>query len=388
MSTANTSQCSWNVRNTKVPNALTVLTFGDVHLGQATTGTDWIIQSLYAITSDPTVAVTVDIIMIEGDLFDHLLYLNYTHLDLIQIWGLHLLKYCAKNNIALRVLEGTPGHDMRQSNFFNYLNTGYDVKCDLLYVTDLHYEVHPKLGVSILYLPDEHRSDCVESYELAKRLLAEHGVSKADFILMHGAFDYQLPAIVKNTHSSNAWQELVEYYIFVGHVHQYSQYGKILAAGSLERLCHGDEGDKGHLRVTIKPTGQHDIRFVKNTRAKVYLTIDCKGLTAASAIELIKNKLRSIPKQSYVRILALRTDNIAVALDVIKVEFPDYYWKLERATVESDTPSDVEINLLETYTPIDLTKNNIPTLIKERLINNNVSANKIARAMELLERAL
>jgi hypothetical protein len=372
-----------------VPGKLSIICFGDVHLGHNSTKSEWILPNLYAITKPAEVARTTDFIFIEGDLFDHLLYLNNKSLGPIQTWVIYLLNYCKRNDIALRVLEGTPGHDMRQSQLFEDLNSGFNIGCDLKYVTDLHYEYHEKTGVSILYLPDEHRPECSESLELAKRLLSEQGVDKVDFILMHGAFDYQLPEIVKNKHDNKMWQALVNHYIFVGHVHQFSQHGKILAAGSLDRLCHGDETPKGHIYLTISDSGD-TINFIENTNAKIYSTIDCKGISVEKALAKIKHTVSKFPKESFIRVKAFKTDNIAVALDVLKVEYPDFNWKLEREDEFAKTNLDlaIEITLQQNYTPIDLTKENIPILLAEALRNKGVCEDKITRALQLLGKSL
>ncbi len=367
-------------------NAVELLVVGDVHLGHPNTPTTHILPNLRRILPDNAETAQLDVVIIEGDLFDRLLYLNNEHLSDIQHWVIRTLVLCKKHDIALRVLEGTPGHDMQQSKMFITLNEAYDIGADVRWVTKLSVEIHPTLGVSFLYLPDEYGPPDI-CYEHAVRCLQENGLSQVDFVVMHGQFDYQLPPHVnEKAHSSALWQPLAKYNVFVGHVHQHSQNGNIIAAGSFDRLVHGDESPKGHVRVRISPT-EHSIRFVENKGAKRYDTVDCRGLSVEEAIDKIRAHVAILPKGAWVRVWALRTDSITSAKDVLRLEYPDFTWdyKIEKP-VENVTVdySGLALTPDYQYVPIDLTETTLPELLKARLVQNGLDVTDVEGCMRLV----
>ena len=140
---------------TKVKDEVNIAVFGDVHLGHDKTKTNEIISKLYKLFPETEATRNLDFIFIEGDLFDRLLYLNNDYMVDIVIWMEWLLNKCAKHGIALRVLEGTPSHDMRQPEIMASLAKKYTDDLDFKYADTLCIEFHERTGLSILYLPDE-----------------------------------------------------------------------------------------------------------------------------------------------------------------------------------------------------------------------------------------
>lgn len=375
-------------KKTKVAGQLNLAVFGDVHLGHHRTTTDEIIEGLYGFFPRNKETKELDIIVIEGDLFDRLLFLNDVHRPLIIEWMAKLLKMCAEYDIKLRVLEGTPSHDCRQSKLFVDVNGEFNIGADLKYIDDLSIEMMDDLGISVLYLPDEWDISLQKCYDSALKKMLEYGLDKVDFVIMHGAFDYQFPPNLGiETHNSRDWCSIVNYHIFVGHVHQYSQYDKILAAGSVDRLSHGDEKPKGHLRVSVKPNGESQIKFIVNPLAKIYLTIDCVGLSVEQSIEKIRTIIEGKPKGSYFRILSTMGSNISVALEWLKAEFPDYYWDTKVELAPEDKPSDNIVLAVDKFVPIDINAGNIVKLVMDR-IDDSVSPEMKERCKALLEEVL
>lgn len=366
---------------TKKPGTLSISVFGDVHLGNRRTLAPDVIAGLVSFFPDTKETDGLDLIIIEGDLFDEGLVFYHEYLGLIQNWMLQLLKLCHTKKIALRVLEGTPSHDMHQSRQFQTLldATGWDV--DFRYVEDLEIEHHPKFG-NILYVPDEWGTSCEHCYTAAKSLIADHGLTKVDFCIFHGAFDYQLPAHKGiPTHDSKAWQELVVYAIFAGHIHQYSKNGLIIASGSTDRFTQGDEKDKGHVRAQLSPHGSK-FQFVPNPLAKKYVTIDCRNMSASDALDLVKTKV-NLPKGSFLRIQYTKLDSLSTMKTYLRIEYPDFYW--DDLVVDGGTER-LENKLLPemVFKTIHLNPGNLAQMMEERFINNNYSAADIADALNCL----
>ena len=57
-------------------------------------------------------------------------------------------------NIILRILEGTPSHDWKQSKLFIHLNDLTKAGTDVKYIDSLSIEYIDKFGINVLY-PDE-----------------------------------------------------------------------------------------------------------------------------------------------------------------------------------------------------------------------------------------
>ena len=375
--------------NTRISKPINFLEISDVHLGHHRTRTPKVIDGLYKLLPEGKETQDLDLIIIAGDLFDRLLQKNDEWMWMIELWAMWLLKVCAKNNIVLRVLEGTPSHDWKQSKMFETYNKGTEFAADVRYVETLEYEYHTGLGLGILYLPDEWHPDLTHCFKEAKRVLAEHGEEQADIIIMHGQFEYQLPEHVGiEFHSSAAWESIVREFIFCGHVHHHSHRGKILVAGSFERLKHGEEEPKGYIRGTLMPNGRHKVRFVENTAAQQYVTIDCRDLPVNEAMAKIDTVVRTLPEGSFIRIEASSSDNVAAAIPFLKEQYSKLYWDNPKIHAKGSLHADTAVLATELYVPIDLTKQNLSGLLKERLVNRKLSEAQLTRAMALLEWSL
>lgn len=296
-----------------------------------------------------------------------------------------MIAKCIKYNIALRVLEGTPSHDMRQPEMMASLASKYSDELDFLYANKLQIEIHSKTGLSILYLPDEWNTP-ERSLEEARELIHSHGLTQVDVVCMHGSFEHQLPpglGIV--THDRRSWEALVRYCIMVGHVHFYSWVGLVLAAGSFDRLRHGEEGPKGHLRITLT-NKDFTAKFIENTEAKIYTTIDCSGLEFESMLERVEAIVTASPKDSYFRVSGKRSEGIMSVRKFLADKYYDMNWS--DPLIEEDVEDKPTIDVLkETYVPINITKDNLEKLLMERL-SKSVDNETALRCEALLRGAL
>ena len=92
-----------------------MLVVGDVHLGHHQTSTESIVANLNKYCTTDDALRMADFLIIEGDLFDRLLNNADENLYIINQWITRILYKCRDHKVKLRVLEGTPSHDRKQS---------------------------------------------------------------------------------------------------------------------------------------------------------------------------------------------------------------------------------------------------------------------------------
>lgn len=360
------------------------LVFGDVHLGHDTVSSVKIIRTLENMMTSVKLD-ELDIIIIEGDLFDKSLTYHHGDIRYIENWFAKLLDRCEQYNIALRVLEGTPSHDMKQSVNLVKLNEVKGNKVDLKYYDDIALEINEELGYSCIYVPDEIDSPHINCFNRARDLLTKAGLEKATFAVMHGSFDYQFPSYMKvDSHDSKLWMSIIEDYIFIGHVHNRSFYKNvIIASGSSERLRHGEEEDKG---ITYFECGQDwkKQQFIRNEEATIFKTYKVSEISDR-IIEDIDSILKGLPDQSHFRFMGTDRSVLQGYMGHFNLRYLNLNFK-----IEVEDPDKKQKKLL-TYpsikslvAPKNLTSQNTKPLLLERL-EKRLSDKHIARAKEILE---
>lgn len=354
---------------------------GDVHLGHPDTPTLHILSNLYHAFPDSETMASYDILFIEGDLFDRLLSLPDVHVKQIKLWMFHLLKVCKKYDIALRVLEGTPSHDWKQSKLFVDINEDMGgINADLKYVDKLCIDYEKKWNVHVLYVPDEWRPTPEQTQNEVVALLKKEGLEKVDIACMHGHFAPQLHSkLAHQAHDLDFYLEHVRYFVGIGHVHSFWRHKHIVATGSFDRVGHGEEEPKGHTVVTLikdKP-GCPDVQFIENKRAKKYVTVDCRGKDYEAAKADTCRMAESLPDNSGIRILCEPNDTIIAGIDFFRSTYPRLNWKVKRKDKNSKSDSDEQmvelIDIERKATVIAITPDNISDLLRNRLEATNPS---------------
>ena len=349
------------------PSNVYMASISDIHLAHPRTDTYHIIRNLRNAFPDDEETAKLDIIFFAGDVFDRLMNLPQDEVDAIQSWIADLLRICSKNDIIVRVLEGTPSHDWRQSKQFVNVNNTLDVPADLKYVDTLSIETIEKLGgLSVLYVPDEWNADASVTWKQVLELAAIHGMEKIDVACMHGSFDYQLPIESAKNHNSQNYMDLIRYFIVIGHVHiRTERGGKILAQGSFDRLSHGEEDAKGHYRAKITPEGKKHW-FVENTGARIYKTLDCRNLTVDQSLELLA-EYSDFPDKSNFRLKISRGGAVQHGLKDLRKAYPQFRINTQMDELKEQEKQVLVNDKVATIKPISITETNISHLVLERI---------------------
>ncbi len=216
--------------------------------------------------------------------------------------------------------------------------------------------------------------------------MRQQGISKVDYAIMHGQFEYQIPYLAKSpsSHSSEEYLKIVDKLIFIGHIHTYSRNDRILAQGSLDRICHGEEGPKGHIRATVRSRDDYEIQFVETLDAKIFKTIDCRGLSVDDSHELILRTVDPLPDGSHIRILAERANPILQSVATYEKKMPYFFWTgLGKDNEDLSIAQQTELLQKEAqYTPIEITRQNVQKLLADALAGMNLEEG-IAELAEL-----
>lgn len=355
----------------------------DIHLGHPKTTTTEVLEGLYKAFPNTADMDDLDILFIAGDVFDRLLKFPDENVIEIRLWINRLLRMCKERDILIRVLEGTPSHDWKQSKHFEIENESSEIGADLKYFSVLAVEYIEKFDCHVLYIPDEWKHSTDEIWLDVKKTLAEHGLEKVDFTVMHGAFSYQLPPHVPApTHDPQRYMDITRHLVFVGHVHKHSVHERIIAAGSHNRLTHGEEEPKGHVRVDLFENGDHRITFIENKLAKLYKTVDCSGRSIEDALDQLKF-LDDLPKNSHVRLMASKSDAIWNGLLTVKERFPHIVFTT-KPTEETKNAQKSFTDIYTPYTPPAITNANIMEMVLGKLEEKGLDVGLIKRGQELL----
>lgn len=340
----------------------------DLHLGHRRNETVRIIQNLDAAFPDNAQTADLDIIVLAGDIYDHLLNLPDDCVYDIDNWIVRLLKLCKKHDIQLYVLYGTKSHDMDQGRRFIHLNNAAKIGCDVRYIDTLCVEYIDKHDIHVLFVPDDLNPDASKTLADVRSLMKAKGLTKVDYAFMHGAFDYQLPDIVHSKHDSDAYLDLVDKLIFIGHIHTHSQKDRIIAQGSFDRLSHGEEEPKGHVRATVRSRDDYELRFIENEAALKFLTLDCRGLTLAETLEEIALFVRELPDGVHVRVNCSKDNPILTEMDQLVRMRPLIHWSKQvkkSLTLEEDSEDPFQPESI--FVPIKINKENIVDLMMQRV---------------------
>lgn len=348
---------------------LKIASVSDIHTGHPRTPTIHILNNLRTAFPANSETQSLDIIFIAGDFFDRLLRFPELAIPDIELWIHEFLFMAKKFNIIVRVLEGTPSHDWKQSTVFERINKNSKIGCNLKYIDKLWIEYIPELDINVLYIPDEWSDSTESTLSQVRELMTSKGLSSVDYAIMHGQFPHQLPQVAKAPkHNSDAYLQLVDKLIFIGHDHHFSVHERIISHGSFDRLSHGEEEPKGHVRATVRSRDDYELMFVENKNAKIYKTVDCKDWSVEEALIQLKKTVEVLPLESNVRVKCYKGSALAENIAVLERTWPNINWSKKVEDSDGDViENSVDVLTEDDFIPIQITKDNIQDLVMSKL---------------------
>jgi hypothetical protein len=345
------------------------LILSDTHLGHRHTQTSFIINNIIEMFHNYRNKIKdIDFIALLGDLTDKSLLLSHNDTQEIMEFMHWLAKYCIDKSIPLILLKGTDSHELTHMKFFaKNLELSYP-NLDIKYIDSV--SLINLFGLNICCVPDNVIDDNNELIEVINHMLADNNLDKFDLMFMHTAFRYQLPYIPKDNSSINHlrdeeyFSQIVNYYCISGHIHKHSKYMNILVPGSIDRLAHNEEEDKGMLLISIHPTLGASYEFLINKNAKRYITLNIHNDIAEDEIKLktfITKKLKGVPIDSNIRIRTTSAKLNSYLKDKLLSKF-NVKIEVEKDTIEVKKEREKRARAMLLITP-----NNIDKLVRDRI---------------------
>lgn len=323
----------------------------------------------------------IDVLFIAGDSFDRLLSTCTTeYIDSINCL-IKLYNWCKDKNVKFRILEGTPSHDWRQCRVLDKIIKELGGGVDFKYIDDLFIENIN--GYNVLYIPDEYKDKSSETVKDINKLLKNNSLEEVDICIMHGAFNYQLPIHLESSFNEDDIESIVKHYIHVGHIHTFSNRGKIIAQGSFDRLRFGEEEAKGCVLANIEDNEKEYI-FLENKEAMIFKTIDLTNVEDDKLMEEMDKEINKVKRCSSVRIIVKDKDKLMKNNKRINSLYKDWNLKIEVAGDKKLSIADkiVEDNIIEAFS---ITSENIVQLVESELDKLELSNQDKDRILDILK---
>lgn len=370
------------------PSIVRAAIVSDIHIGHKKTKTAFILDNLNRHLATDEVLASIDVLFIAGDFFEELLPTYSDDYHLAAKWIAKLLRKCHRHGVIVRILEGTRSHDRGQGVLFVTINEVNEKSgkraVDLKYVNELSIEYIEKLGLSVLYVPDDWAPNTQDTLDQVKALLVQKNMTSVDIAVMHGQFKHQIPAGIGHIpmHDEQEYSNLVRLAIFIGHVHTSSSFGKIYAQGSFDRLSHAQEEPKGFFKAEFQQDS-HSVIFVENTDAAIYKTITCDADNVADNLIKIDEAVKGLSSGCHLRIEAMQGNAILTNMNVVKERWPMHEWT-EVLRGKDKRQAKPLIDHKKIYVPIALDRQTLKPTLLARLSQRGYEQDVIDQSAELL----
>lgn len=221
----------------------------------------------------------LDFIIIDGDYFDHKIYLSDKISDYAISFMKKLVDHAKQFHCPIRCVYGTESHEVNQYHIFSIYENDPDLDFKVIYSVE---EEELKKDLMVLYLPEEVMLDKKEYY---KEYFTKK--EKYDYIFGHGVIQEVMTDAVKHTSSNkDSKRKKVPYFtsaelefmcrgqVYFGHYHVMTNIkNKIFYVGSYSRWKHGEDTEKGFFHISCDTTKRkYSQDFIENTYAKKYHT--------------------------------------------------------------------------------------------------------------------
>lgn len=359
---------------------------GDVHCAHGRVSTEKIIHALEHLFLKTVFQKSVNFICINGDFYDRLTADTDEDKLLSKSFFVKMLLYAKANNITVRLLKGTPSHDHDQLKSFEAIANGIE-GLDFKYIDTVYVEHIKRFNINILYVPDEWRHRCSDTFNDCKEALHLAGLKTVHYAFIHGQFDYQLGDIVPDRlkHKVSDFETIVEKKVFCNHIHTYSHNGIVIAPGSIERLSQTEQDDKGFVVFEDTPVGC-DCTFIINKNATKHNTINIGDMPLEEAVLYISSKIDKLKMDNgdCLRIRCDRLSTIKHAQAQLQKKWPHI-----RINVESK-PDKKEIKTIikKKHEQITINAQTVPQLLFLQMKQMGADAAIIDKSKELLSELL
>ncbi|QAX96680.1 hypothetical protein [Vibrio phage vB_VmeM-Yong MS31] len=332
----------------------------------------------------------LDYLVIAGDLFDAAQLLPEADVGDAQLFISMLLTFCQENNVKLRVLEGTPSHDRKQSSQFVTLNNHMvaDKRTDLRYVETIDI-ITEEDGSTWLYVPDE-ISDPDSVWEMVRERLAQEGLESVDFAVTHGMYKHHVKQGLDITaHDPDAYLSIVDRYVNNGHIHTKSIYKKrFITNGSWDRLKQGEEEQKGLFVIEVSPLGiEHDkVHFYENEEATYMVTLDVTQHTFERTMEVVEEHCHP-EERRFIRLLISESLYSEGVMQYFSDKYPNIVW--DKQVERDDVPrASVMESFAMSTNQVTMTKDNADELLAEEMRMQGISEEEIEVTLVYLDEIL
>lgn len=349
------------------------LVISDIHLGNQRNPAWRIVDNLLAFFdnfTDESQFTKLDIIFIDGDFFDKALWFSSDDVSVVMGFIVKLFDFCERHSIRLRYVEGTPSHDRRQFRNYIPLSRKYPL-LDFKYIGDMCVEGFYDLGITCLYVPDEHEHGGEKSQDVIDKHLKSLGIDKVDICMVHSWFKYQVPEVASTSkYDEQFFLDRVHYFISNGHIHGPSTYDRIIGQGSFDRIAHNEEHPKGAVLIEITPEEQCWF-FVENKNALPFVTLHIKATTTVDkALTEIDRIAKELPEYAWLRIKASESHPVMSSISQLQKQYQ--HIRLEKITEQEEAKKKqrlVDQTAFEAadYVAVNIDKTNIIRLTLEEM---------------------
>jgi len=316
--------------------ALNVLNIADIHFGKKND------EKLYKdlkegfLNEIPNIIKEydhLDMVVIEGDLYDRVIKMNEVSANYVLKFISELCEMSKRFNFYIRLIKGTKSHDANQLNNFDHLEIKYplfkmykSVNSETIALGEYEY--------NILYLPEEYP----EKYDKYYHEYFNHE-NNYDMIFGHGMMDFisftgndeDIKKLKRSeaVHSVEKLLSLCNYHIVFGHIHDFKNYkdqDKVFYTGSFERFSFLDQEDKGYLLTRVDPeTDETEAIFYENKNASSYKILNLSEYNFKTSDEILKFIEKEKKNYDFVKIIIDNNENNkdllkGVINDEVKVE--------------------------------------------------------------------
>jgi hypothetical protein len=360
---------------------------GDVHCAHPRVSTDRIIHALENLFLKTVSKANVNFICINGDFYDRLCIDTDEDKLKSQSFFTKLLLYCRSKNICLRLLKGTPSHDHDQLKGLEAIANGIE-GVDFKYIDTVYVENNKRFGINILYVPDEWRHRCSDTFTDCKEVIHLAGLREVDYAFIHGQFDYQLGDIVPDRlkHKVSDFKTIVNKKVFCNHIHTYSNNDLVIAPGSIERLSQSEQDDKGFVIFKDHLNGC-DCDFIVNTHATKHHTVIVSDMGIEEAVDYIYSKINKLKMDEgdCLRIRCSKNSPIKHAESELQLKWPHIRISVE---YKADKKEALKIVKPMVHEQMTINAQTVPDLLFKQMKILGVEPDILQKAKELIDAEL